>query len=338
MRRGLLLFLLALTLAACGKEDSDAGIDRFQPVLPEGFPAVAKPPDNRYSLARWRLGKRLFYDRALSRDSTVSCASCHLPAFAFSDTVAVSPGVAGRLGNRNAPSLANVAYLPWFLREGGVPTLEMQVAVPVQEHHEFDFNFLLLAERLSADPTYRDLAQEAYQRDPDPFVISRALAVFQRTLLSGDSPYDRWRHRGEPLPEAARRGMALFFGPRTGCADCHGGPFFSAFALENNGLYLDYTDPGRMRLTGLPQDEGRFKVPSLRNVAVTAPYMHDGSLATLREVLEHYRKGGAGHPGQSPLVRPLDITDGERDDLLAFLLALTDSHFLNNPHFRPDEE
>lgn len=338
MGRSLVLFALAAGLIACGKEDSPAGDGRFEPVLPSGFPAYAEPSDNLYSLDRWRLGKRLFYDRALSRDSTVSCASCHLAAFAFSDTVAVSPGVAGRLGSRNAPSLANIAYHPWFLREGGVPTLEMQVAVPVQEHHEFDFNFLLLAERLAADPTYLALSREAYGRDPDPFVISRALAVFQRTLLSGDSPYDRWRIRGEALPEAARRGMALFFDARTGCAGCHGGLFFSEFALENNGLYLDYPDPGRMRLTGLPQDAGRFKVPSLRNVGVTAPYMHDGSLATLRDVLDHYRRGGAGHPVQSPLVRSLDITDGERDDLIAFLHTLTDASFLSNPHFLPDEE
>jgi len=337
MRWGLLLITLFLG-TGCGKDVFAPGDIPFEPYLPAGFPEPPAPEDNRYSPARWALGKRLFYDPALSRDSAVSCASCHHPRQAFSDTLALSFGVAGRIGTRNAPSLANVAYHPYFLREGGVPTLEMQVAVPVQEHHEFDFNFLLLAARLGADTTYVALSREAYGRDPDPFTISRALAVFQRSLLSGDSPYDRFRTGGAPLPADARRGMDLFFSTRTGCADCHGGLLFSAFALENNGLYAAFADPGRMRLTGLPEDEGRFKVPSLRNVGVTAPYMHDGSLATLRDVLEHYRRGGAGHPQQSPLVRPLDLSDQERDELIAFLHTLTDIPFLQNVHFLPDHE
>jgi cytochrome c peroxidase len=337
MRWGHLLITLFLGIS-CGKEVFAPGDTPFEPYLPAGFPTPVAPTDNGYSPARWKLGKRLFYDPALSRDSSVSCASCHHHGYAFSDTLALSLGVAGRIGTRNAPSLANVAYHPYFLREGGVPTLEMQVAVPVQEHHEFDFNFLLLAGRLSADPSYLALSREAYGRDPDPYVISRALAVFQRSLLSGDSPYDRFRNGGTPLPAEARRGMDLFFSDRTGCAACHGGLLFSTFGLENNGLYAAFADPGRMRLTGLPEDEGRFKVPSLRNVGVTAPYMHDGALATLSDVLEHYRKGGAGHPHQSPLVRTLDLSDRERDELLAFLLTLTDTPFLNNAHFLPDHE
>jgi cytochrome c peroxidase len=130
--------------------------------VPAGFPAPPHPPDNTYTQARWALGKKLFFEKALSRDSSISCASCHIPAFAFSDTVALSKGVAGRIGVRNSPSLANMAYHPYYLREGSVPTLEMQVAVPVQEPHEMDFNMVLLAERLQVDPAYVAMSQEAY--------------------------------------------------------------------------------------------------------------------------------------------------------------------------------
>lgn len=303
--------------------------------VPHGFPVPPVPADNVPTHARWALGKKLFFDPVMSRDRTVSCASCHLPAFSFSDTVAFSKGVAGRTGTRNAPSLANVAYHPYLLREGGVATLEMQVAVPVQEHHELDDNLVLIGERLREDSLYMRMAHEAYDRDPDPYVITRAIAVFERSLLSGDSPYDRYvaGHTGA-LSASQRRGMTLFFSERTNCAGCHGGFNFTYYSFSNNGLYVDYNDPGRFRLTGMEEDRALFKTPSLRNVAVTAPYMHDGSLPDLRAVIAHYRKGGAGHFRQDPRVRPLDLTDEEASDLVAFLQALTDASFLENPIFR----
>lgn len=325
-----------MVLLSCRQESWYPTEDPVLWQVPQGFPVPPVPADNMPTHARWVLGKKLFFDPVMSRDRTVSCASCHLPAFSFSDTVAFSKGVEGRTGTRNAPSLANVAYHPYLMREGGVPTLEMQVAVPVQEHHELDDNLVLIGERLREDSLYVRMAREAYDRDPDPYVITRAIAVFERSLLSGDSPYDRYvaGHSGA-LSASQRRGMALFFSARTQCAGCHGGFNFTYYSFSNNGLYVAYDDPGRYRLTGLEDDRALFKTPSLRNVAVTAPYMHDGSIPDLRAVVEHYRAGGAGHPRQDSSVRPLDLSDEEAGDLVAFLHALTDDSFLQNPLFRP---
>ena len=166
------------------------------------------------------------------------------------------------------------------------------------------------------------MSQMAYGRNPDPFVITRALGVYERTLLSGNSAYDQ-SLEGKALEPAAERGKKLFFSERLACSSCHGGFNFTEYGLENNGLHAQYADVGRFRFTHDSVDIGRFKVPSLRNVALTPPYMHNGSLATLEEVVEHYNRGGAGHRNQSPLVRPLGLNAAEKADLVAFLEALT---------------
>lgn len=322
---------------SCRKEQTPF----IQPVyalhVPEGFPYPPEiPADNALTTDRIALGKRLFYDPVLSKDSTRSCASCHHPQFAFSDTTAVSIGVENRLGTRNSPSLANVAYQKKLLREGGVPTLEMQILVPIQEHNEFDFNILLVAERLNRMPEYVAMAEAAYDRAPDPFVITRAIAAFQRTLLSGNSPYDQWFFQGiiTAVPEPAKRGYALFQSERLACGKCHEGFLFTNQTFENNGLYEVYPDSGRIRFTGLEPDRALFKVPSLRNVALTAPYMHDGSVPTLAAVIDHYQTGGKPHPNKSELLRPFMLTMQERADLLAFLSSLTDQSFVSNPAYR----
>jgi len=304
--------------------------------IPKGFPSIDFPEGNEFTYARWTLGKRLFFDPALSLDSSISCASCHQPELAFSDDQAFSSGVANRLGTRNSPSLANIAYHPYFTREGGVPTLEMQVLVPIQEHNEFDFNILLIAERLNTDSTYVRMAQEAYGRNVDAFVLTRALANFERSLLSGYSRYDQYTHYGktDALTAAEIRGMELFFSDRTNCSTCHSGFNFTNYTFENNGLYEIYTDEGRARLTGEVSDQALFKVPSLRNVELTAPYMHDGSMASLEEVVEHYQMGGQNHPHKNALIQPLDLDEVELEDLLQFLKSLTDEAFVENPLFQ----
>ncbi|MFN0013813.1 MAG: cytochrome-c peroxidase, partial [Saprospiraceae bacterium] len=294
------------------------------------------PPDNALTRSRVALGKRLFFDPALSRDSTVACATCHHPHLAFADSLSTSPGIEGRAGARNSPTLANVGYQHNLLREGGVPTLEMQVLVPIQEHNEFDFNILEIAERLGRMPDYVTMARQAYGREPDAFVITRAIAAFERTLLSGNSPFDQWffQKKTTALSAAAKRGYDLFQSEKTGCGKCHAGFLFTNEQFANNGLYETYSDPGRLLLTGLESDRAVFKIPTLRNVAVTAPYMHDGSLHTLEGVLDHYQSGGKNHPNKSPLIRQLALTSAERTDLLAFLNSLTDEDFLTNPAFR----
>lgn len=313
-----------LTSCSSGVDPSDTsdGPATLYPV-PAHFPPMPYPEDNAPSKDRITLGERLFFDKRLSRTSTVSCASCHSPSLAFADTLPVSPGVEGRLGTRNAPSLFNVGYQPYFLREGGVPTLEMQVLVPIQEHAEFDENILTVAERLRADPELAQLSTRAYARELDPYVITRALAAFERTLVSGTASYDRFvSGNTTSMSTSAQRGMRLFFGTRTNCSSCHGGFLFTFHGFENNGLYENYADPGRFRLTGNESDRAVFKVPSLRNVSVTAPYMHDGSLRTLRAVLQHYNSGGASHPNKSSLIRPLGLTPDELLDLEEFLQCL----------------
>src|SRR5688500_3776386 len=174
---------------ACERELIDHPLDTLMNV-PQGFPESVFPVDNELTSERWALGKRLFYDPILSADGSISCASCHDQNLAFTDNKKFSEGVEGRLGNRNAPTLANVAYHPYYTREGGVPTLEMQILVPVQEHAEFDFNMLSIADRLKEDTSYVAASWAAYGKEPDAFVITRAISCFERTLLSGNSRYD----------------------------------------------------------------------------------------------------------------------------------------------------
>ncbi|MBL7825306.1 MAG: cytochrome-c peroxidase [Saprospiraceae bacterium] len=335
MKKGVLIALGLLLLWACRKEQQP---EVPEPLLavPQGFPSPEFPSDNELTPARFALGKRLFYDVVMSRDSSVSCASCHAPHLAFSDSVATSPGAGGLPGKRNAPTLANVAYQPYFTREGGVPTLEMQILVPIQEHNEFDFNILEIADRLKTDSVYSRMSQAAYGRDPDFYIITRSIACFERTLISGDSRYDQYQFQGksEALTDSEKRGMDLFFSNKTNCSSCHSGFNFTTYAFENNGLYEVYPDPGRFRLTEDSTDLARFKVPTLRNVAVTSPYMHNGLLPSLAAVVEHYNSGGKNHPHKNPLIKPMGLTAQEKADLLAFLESLTDEKFNKNPKFK----
>lgn len=330
-------FLLLILLVLSCRDD-----ENIEPLyvpdlmeIPKGFPEIDYPEENEFTQARWNLGKQLFFDKALSLDSTISCASCHKAKLAFSDDVALSLGVENRIGTRNSPTLANIAYHPYYTREGGVPTLEMQILVPIQEHNEFDFNIVLIADRLKQNAKYKAMAQEAYAREIDAFVITRSIACFERSLLSGYSPYDQYKNYNKPLAlsDAALRGMDLFYSEKTNCSKCHSGFNFTNYAFENNGLYEAYEDDGRYRLTGEESDMALFKVPSLRNVELTAPYMHDGSLNTLEEVIEHYQSGGKNHPHKSSFVQPLSLSESEKDGLLQFLKSLTDETFINNPLF-----
>lgn len=305
--------------------------------IPEGFPSITFPEGNEFTLGRWQLGKQLFFDPIMSNTYSVSCASCHLPQYAFSDTAAFSIGENNLRGRQNAPTLANVAYHPYFTRAGGVPTLEMQILVPIQEHDEFNSNIVDLAERLKKVPAYVEQAQKNYGREPDPFVITRSIANFERSLISGNSRYDQYNFqgRGKVLNDREIKGMELFFSKRTNCSSCHNGFNFTNYAFENNGLYEVYADSGRMRLTRLEEDRARFKVPSLRNIELTGPYMHDGSMNTLEQVVAHYNHGGKYHKNKNNnLVKPLGLSNQEQKDLVAFLKSLTDYDFITNKNFR----
>lgn len=303
------------------------------PIVPSYFPEIEYPVDNQYSMDRWKLGKKLFYDPILSIDSSISCASCHKPELAFADNISISKGVENREGNRNSPSLANVAYHPYYTREGGVPTLEMQILVPIQEHAEFDFNIVEISGRLNKIQEYVDLSMKAYEREPDHYVITRSIACFERTLISGRSKYDSYLFYDDisVLSLDEQSGMELFFSDRFNCSSCHGGFDFSDYTFKNNGLYEQYIDEGRYRLTKDESDKFLFKTPSLRNVALTFPYMHDGSLVTLEEVVDHYSKGGAINSYKSKEIKEITMTDVEKRQLIAFLKTLTDNQFIQNP-------
>lgn len=329
--------LALLVLSACQKEAPEIALSKDVFPIPAGFPKIEFPDDNQFTIERWKLGKKLFYEKALSLNNTVSCGSCHKPELAFSDNVALSLGDSGKVGRSNAPTLANVAYHPYFTRAGGVPTLEMQILLPIQEHDEFNTNIVDIAERLKQIPEYVEAAQNSYNREMDPFVITRAIATFERSLISGNSRYDAYIQKGDfdALNDQEKRGLQLFLSDKTNCSKCHSGFDFTNYAFENNGLYQVYPDSGRFRVTGIETDRAKFKVPSLRNVELTAPYMHDGSRQTLESIVEHYNAGGAIHPNKSQFVKPLGLSQEEKDDLVAFLKSLTDAAFAGNSEFRP---
>jgi len=320
--------LAAAVLTACAVDPQSATDAEPLVDVPPGFAEQTYPPDNVPTPERVALGKRLFYDLRLSNANDVSCGTCHDPAKAFTDGLPTSRGTSGRMGVRNAPSLANVGYLPALMREGGVPTLEMQILVPIQEHAEFDLEAPFLVSRLSVDSALQQMSRWAYSRPLDIWVITRAIASFERTLVSGRSRADEGR-----LSDAERRGKEIFH--RVGCGTCHGGPLYTNNRMACNGLLESYADRGRARLTNNASDEAVFRVPSLRNVGRTAPYLHDGSIASLTVVIQRYNSGGYPHPNKDMLLKPLNLSASECDDLEAFLLALTDDRFTTNPRFRP---
>lgn len=331
-----MLLVAMLGLSACHLDTDEVleGGGAYPVDQPAGFPAMPIPPDNYLTPARVELGKRLFYDPILSRDSTVACASCHLQYRAFADSAQFSTGVEGRAGFRNAPALFNLAWHPYFFMDGGVPTLELQILAPIDNPDEFDHQLLAVISRLRRHPQYPALFRKAYGRDPDPFALTRAIAAFERTLVSGDSPYDRYLHgQSTALDSAARRGMELFFSDALHCASCHSGFNFTDYTFQNIGLPVTTADSGRMRITLNEQDRGAYKTPSLRNVALTAPYMHDGSLPTLEAVIDFLASGGEHFPNQHPHTLGFSITDREKADLIAFLDALTDTDFVTNSEF-----
>jgi cytochrome c peroxidase len=317
------------------------------------------------SEAKVRLGRRLFYDTRLSGNGTFSCASCHQQARAFTDGRARAVGSTGQVHARSAMSLANVAYnASYGWADASVRTLEAQMAVPMFNEHPIEMglkgNERAAVARLSADTEMARLFADAFPGDAAPVTLDHAIkgiAAFERTLLSGSSPVDRYLYRDErtALDPAALRGMTLFFSDRLACAGCHAGFNLSGPTVHdgasagtptfhNTGLYdvdgrggYPAIDRGLIDLTKRPADMGRFRAPTLRNVAVTAPYMHDGSVATLEAAVAHYASGGLPGRAKSPRLKGFAAAPGEIADLVAFLNALTDREFLTNPDFnRPD--
>lgn len=280
------------------------------------------------------LGERLFFDKMLSRDYSISCGSCHIPEFAFSDTSALSVGVNGKSGRRNSPSVMNMSSRSVFFFDGRAHSLKEQVRFPVEDPLEMDFNFEEAVQRINHSPEYRTWFNQLYSSDATVENVSSAIADFIQTLETSDSPFDRYMRDENPdLPEAALRGRIVFMSEKAKCFDCHFGPDFTGDEFRNIGLFDGelLNDSGRFEVTKDSSDLGKFKVPGLRNVAVTSPYMHNGQFKTLREVIEYYDNIYAHVPDpvnlDTLLLQPLGLTEQEKADLEAFLHSLTDVRF-----------
>lgn len=363
--------ILALCLSVATPLPAAFAQSPYPVPLPKGFPTPKVPEDNPLTVEKIELGRLLFYDPRLSGNGTQSCASCHQQARAFTDGRARAAGSTGELHPRSAMSLANVAYataLGWA--NPLLDTLEKQALVPMFNERPVELGLTgkeeELFSRLEADLRYQRLFAEAFPQNARPVTLGnivRAIASFERVLLSGNSPYDRYIQGvdDQAISESAFFGGRLFFSERLECFHCHGGFNFTASvthegnpfdetSFQNNGLYnidgrgaYPPDNTGLFEITHLPEDMGRFKAPTLRNLSFTAPYMHDGSIATLEEVIEHYAAGGrtihsgpyAGdgskNPYKSNFVRGFSLSEQEKQDLLAFLRSLDDEEFVRNP-------
>lgn len=322
---------------------------QYMPVVPASFPALEQPEDNLMTVDGIRLGRKLFYDPILSIDSTISCASCHSQAGSFTDQVAVSKGVAG-VTTRSSMSLINVAFHHHgFFWDGRAATLEAQALAPVENPVEMGESWDNVVLKLKAHPDYPSDFRRAFGIENSSQITSdlatKAIAQFERSLISGgNTKYDRFA-RGEIfLEENEYNGYLMFFDfdptiPDAECGHCHNAPLFATSDYFNNGLqesadFNGFTDKGLGDITGKPSDNGKFKAPTLRNIAFTAPYMHDGRFQTLDEVIEHYNSGGKSSPNKSALLYPLHLTETQKEDLKAFILTLTDSSVITNQAFQ----
>jgi cytochrome c peroxidase len=356
MRTGLIFAFLLSTVAGPRAFAAD-----YQWNLPKGFPKPYVPADNPMSEAKVELGRYLFYDTRISVNGKQSCASCHKQELAFTDGRPVGVGATGESHSRGAMSLVNVAWsatLTWSNPE--MKSLEKQALVPMFGDHPVELGLREndLLNTLRSDTKYRAMFERAFGIDhgaeADRFTVAnvtKALASFERSIISARSPFDRYHYGRDDsaVSESAKRGETLFFNQHLSCFRCHGGFNFTGSTVSernpdrqmefhNTGLYNPYPAPnvGIYEFTKAPADAGKFKAPTLRNIALTAPYMHDGSIPTLEGVLDHYAAGGKnGHdnPNKDPLIGGFTLTQQDREDLIEFLKSLTDESLIHDPRF-----
>lgn len=280
------------------------------------------------------LGALLFFDPVLSADSTISCASCHKPAYAFADTSAVSTGIHGKKGVRNTPSAMNLLLQRSFFWDGRAKNLEEQVLAPIENPVEMNLPVELALQRLRSSKAYSRYFRRIFDSVPSRANLAAAIAAFERTLETSDSPFDNWKFSDDSnaVSDAAKRGFVLFNG-KGKCVRCHFGADFTQPDFRNIGLFngTSLNDSGRAVVSGKPEDIGKFKIGSLRNVAITPPYMHNGMFRTLEEVIDFYNEPDRFVPNavnrDSLLARPMGLTPDEKNDLVAFLRSLTDKRF-----------
>lgn len=294
---------------------------RADDAVPKGLPKVRHPANNPPTDAKIALGKQLYFDPRMSLDSTISCASCHDPKKGWSNGDAVATGVNSLKGGRSSPTIINAAYGKLQFWDGRAADLEEQALGPIQNPIEMTMSLEEVVERLNAIPGYRQQFQDVFGTDVTSEGIALAIAAYERTVLSGDAPYDRFKAGDtSALSESAQRGLKLFTG-KAHCSACHSGPNFTDNGFHNLGVNIlkEQPDLGRSEISNLEGDRGAFKTPTLREIARTAPYMHDGSLATLEEVVDYYDKGCTPNPQLDESLFPLKLTAEEKADLVQFL-------------------
>ncbi len=322
-RRVPVVLLAALLLAAAARLPAAHAGGGFLSNGP--LPPVPVPPDNPQTDAKVRLGAQLYFDPRLSADNTISCATCHKPDAAWANHDPTDTGIKGQVGGRNSGTILDSAYMRFQFWDGRAGSLEEQALGPIHNPIEMGETLENVVKKLNAIPGYRAQFKEVFGTDVDTDGIAKAIAAFERTVVSGPSPYDRYL-LGEKsaMSAAAVRGMNLFNG-KAHCTPCHSGPAFSDQSFHNLGVGMGKPNPdlGREAHTKNPADRGKFKTPGLRNVALTGPYLHDGSAKTLMDVVGVYDRGGEANPDLDPLMLPLRLTASEKADLVAFMEALT---------------
>lgn len=339
---------VALVVAGCGGGDSGTGPDNTYPdptplVLDTtGLLPLPPMPDNPLTVEGVELGRKLFYDTILSGDDTMACATCHAQAFAFSDHgFQFSTGIDGTVGTRNAPPVINMAWAPELFWAGRAKGLTGQALQPVPNPGEMSLPWAQAVAKISAQPVYPPMFGRAFGDETvDSTRVVKAIAQFETTILSRDSKWDRVQRGEDTFTAEEQLGLQLFNTERGDCFHCHGSVLFTDNRYHDNGLDVTPADPGRMAVTGDPNDFGKFKSPTLRNIELTAPYMHDSRFSTLEEVVEHYSSGIQQSTNLDPLFRKTrpggpEFTAQEKAGLVAFLKTLTDSTFITNPDYGP---
>lgn len=303
--------------------------------IPEGFPNPVYDLSTNFSQAKFELGKKLFFDPILSEDMTVSCSSCHLPSAAFSDPGnAFSIGINNTIGRRNSPALINLAWQTSFMWDGGVNHIEIQPLAPLTNPDEMGWDLAPIMANLNQNPQYKILFEEAFDTDSiSAAYMFKALAHYMSCLISSNSKYDQYSRGEINFTSSELNGLNLF---QQNCASCHSAPLFTDFSYRNNGIGWDPGSPdiGRFIITQVNSDSLKFKVPTLRNIEVTFPYMHDGRINTLEEVVDHYASGNF-HSDADPLISSISLSGTQKTDLVNFLKTLTDQDFLVNPKLKP---
>lgn len=289
--------------------------------IPAGLPPIDFPEDNPPTAEKIALGKQLYFDKRLSRDNTISCASCHAPDKGFSNADQFATGFKGQKGGRNSPTVINAAYHRFHFWDGRAASLEDQALGPIANPIEMNLTIKEALARINAIPGYKKQFQKVFGSEATADNLAKAIATYERTILSGDAPYDRFEAGDKKaLSESAQRGMKLFFG-RASCSACHAGPNFTDNAFHNIGVGMKAKEPdtGRKAISNLGGDHGSFKTPGLRDIARSAPYMHDGTLKTLKEVVDYYNKGGTPNEFLDEEIFELKLTPQEASDLVTFL-------------------